>query len=216
MPEGPFGLPRLTSLGPLVEREEVQPAVDVEPGKYGIDMIKSVQRQTAVDSIFFLARGQPGDVRDIIELEAVFEYKQVSLGELITDTDFSSTLAKYVEMPPDEVESLIKGKSIPESDRVDLCAWLEFDSGEGSLESCSEKVGEDIRRVEDINEKIRSQRVYFPPTTFPIGSDEGDTIDGAHRIVALASILGTEASIMVWELQNVGEVINRIDERIGM
>lgn len=214
MPEGPFGLPRLTSLGPFVEPDKIQPNHDTPPGTYGLKFIESVQPQTARDTALFLGEGRM-DAADAVESLGlpVFEYKQVVLGELLSDAEFSRTLAEIVERDDREViESIVNETS--DFDETNLCAWLEFSDRKDDLQQCADKVQQDIARVDEINEKIRSSRTYFPPTIFPI-DEPGDTIDGAHRIVSLSSIIGTEERIWVWELQNQDEVTRELQE-MGM
>lgn len=84
--------------------------------------------------------------------------------------------------------------------------------GGGGFESKSElrdrivnKVVEDFHRVMEINDSIRSSNEYFPPTTENIALDESvgwGTIDGAHRIVALSQIIGSDEEIFIWEWRN--------------
>lgn len=67
------------------------------------------------------------------------------------------------------------------------------------------KVVADFDRVMDINNSIRESHEYFPPTTenVKLGGVVGwGTIDGAHRIVALSQILGTDEEIYIWEWDN--------------
>ena len=210
MPEGPFGFRRLTSLGPFVEPDKIHPNHDTPPGTYGLIDIREVQPETAMDTSLFLAEGEMA-ARDIVAGVAVFKYKEIILGELLDNSDFSATLTKYVERDPDDLADRVESRDIPDKDAKSLCLSLQFDDNKRNREECARKVKEDIERVEVINEKIRDSREYFPPTTFPLESD-GDTIDGAHRIVALASIIGTEEEIWVWELQNEGEVTQELKD----
>lgn len=73
------------------------------------------------------------------------------------------------------------------------------------MDEIVEKVIGDFDAVTEINEDIRDERVYFPPTTesVELGAPVGwGTIDGAHRIVALSQILGTDEEIFIWEWEN--------------
>jgi len=214
MPTGPFGFPRLTDLGPFVEPDEIEPSVDVEPGLYSLSFIDDVQPQTARDTAMFLAEGRQTGIDFLLNEDvAKFEYKQIVLGELLADSEFSSRLTEIAQRKPRNVWREIRDGELEGAEK--LCSRLKFESGERARKECADKVERDIDRVQEINESIRSTgigtstREYFPPTIFPL-DEEGDTIDGAHRIVALASILGTEERIWVWELQNQDEVTEEL------
>lgn len=205
MPKGPFGFPRLTNLGPLVEPSEIVPNHDTASGEYGLDDIRQRQNMTARDTLMFLTEGDHS-LEQHIEGVPVFEYKQVSLGRLISSSEFSAGLMEYAESNPDEIKRLVIEGEIEDSDIEDLCLRFQNDKGGRARKECANKIKNDIERVQEINNEIRDTSIYFPPTIFPISSNRGDTIDGAHRIVALASILGTEEHIYVWELKNTEEI----------
>lgn len=209
MPEGPFGFPRLTELGPFVKPDEIRPNHDTEPGVYPIDFIERVQPQTARDTAMFLGEARTQAQDFILERQILdFQYKQMKLGELLSNSEFSGKLIEIVQDDPEEVKRRIRSGEMGDADK--LCAILEFEDNQRERKRCAEKTEEDIERVMDINEKIRSSREYFPPTVFKGGKD---TIDGAHRIVALASIIGTEENIWVWEMnQTEQDVIRELEQ----
>jgi hypothetical protein len=144
----------------------------------------------------------------------MFEYKRVTLGRILKDSDFSSTLIKYSEMAPEDVEDMVVTREMSQEDISSLCAWVRPGEQGEELMRCGDKVHSDVETVLDINSKIRDSKTYFPPTIYPVGSPYGDTIDGAHRIVALASIIGTDEEIWVWELQEQDRIVGGIDERL--
>lgn len=81
-----------------------------------------------------------------------------------------------------------------------------YDLGETRrVSEAREKIVRDFIRVLTINEDIRSEGIYWPPTV-ELGAKPDalfvGTIDGSHRIVALSQILGTDEEIYVWEWFN--------------
>lgn len=211
MPTGPFGFPRLTDLGPFVEPDRIKPAVDVEPRLYPLSFIADVQFQTATDTAIFLAEGREEGIDVLLDDDiAEFEYKQIILGELLDDSEFSAKLTEIVQRNIQQVKKEIQAGKLEGAES--LCNRLKFESTQSARNRCAGKVERDIDRVMEINNKIRDTREYFPPTIFPM-NEPGDTIDGAHRIVALASVLGTEERIWVWELQNQDAVTDILVEQ---
>lgn len=77
-----------------------------------------------------------------------------------------------------------------------------------------DEVIRDFHRVMIINDSIRDSGEYFPPTTenISLGAPVGwGTIDGAHRIVALSQIIGTDVNIFIWEWSNEESMIEHSD-----
>jgi hypothetical protein len=123
----------------------------------------------------------------------------------------------------DEVERHMKGEDSIFTDKllggIDA-QWKRVKNGdlrggrsEGQVrEDIIDKVVDDFDRVMDINESIREDRIYYPPTTedIELGGVVGwGTIDGAHRVVALSQILGTDAEIYVWEWDNQKDFVEQ-------
>jgi len=92
-----------------------------------------------------------------------------------------------------EWERLAQGKTPPRTSESEV------------VNRILDKVIADFDRVIEIADNIEDDNIYFPPTIedIELGGVLGwGTIDGAHRVVALSQLLGTEEEIFVWEWEN--------------
>lgn len=247
MPEGPFGFPRLTTLGPFVKPSSIQPAENVSEGVYDLSYLYEVQEITARDTERALD--------DIIEhdldlgnqfrpkMDVTFRYRKAQISDLLDINEFSSSLLEGMSRAEEEgipLTGVETDRLMIENDRLEEEIRAHM-NGEASIftdsilsgidanwgrvandkklwrseseirEEVVEKTIEDFHGVMEINETIRDEHIYYPPTTesIELGAPVGwGTIDGAHRLVALSQIIGTDEEIYIWEWDNQQMFIN--------
>lgn len=250
MPEGPLGLPRLTTLGPFVKPSSIEPAVDISEDIYPLQFILDNQEYTGEDTQFILEdyfhhvfEIPHKDVEEEV-LSTEYRYHKRQISEIIEINEFSKALleamSKAEEMDIElkgeeeryeikneelynEIEKQLDGNSDLFTDEL----LSDIDDRWGRIEELAtfrgksevigeikEKVAEDFHRVVTINEDIRSNNIYYPPTTenIDLGAPlDFGTLDGAHRIVALSQILGGDESVFVWEWSNEQMFLDRFE-----
>jgi len=247
MPEGPLGFPRLTTLGPLVERSSIEPFKDISEGKYSTYDLKEIQPRTGQDTIEALGDIIEFDLdnQSMTSRDVMFSYRREQISEVLEVNDFSSGLleamskaeqndiplkgsigADGMQVYNDELENEVRDHMDGDPDTMftdDLLSsidlhwqWIidgslsQYMSEAETREEIVGKVISDFNRVMEINEAIRDSREYFPPTVenIELGAPaKWGTIDGAHRIVTLSQILGTDEEILIWEWDNEEEFI---------
>lgn len=146
-------------------------------------------------------------------LKAMSNAEEAGIPLEAQDTDMrgarNERLEEEVRTHMDGGDSIFTDKMLSGIDNT----WERINSGNiSSFEDESElrqrivtKVVEDFDGVTDINDKIRSSKEYFPPTTEKVslkGALGWGTIDGAHRLVALSQILGVDEKVYIWEWSN--------------
>lgn len=132
-PTGPFGLPRLTDLGPFVEPADITPNHDTPPGIYPLETIEDVQPETAIDTAFFLGEGKDEAVGLLLDAPiAEFEYKQINLGKLLADSEFSAALMQIVQRDSEEVKKQIQAGELDVAPK--LCTQLQLQAAELTID----------------------------------------------------------------------------------
>lgn len=107
MPRGPRGFPRLTTVGPFVEPDEIHPAHDTAPGVYPPQELERKQPITYDDTL----RAIEETTRDIADMdiakistpvrmdETKWEYNKMSLDHILERNEFAgnllSVMSKY-------------------------------------------------------------------------------------------------------------------------
>jgi len=143
----------------------------------------------------------------LLDVMSSFEQKYGSFDVIDTDQDFELSNMEIES----EVNNALEGRDSifePREQINDLFVGLtdSYDRGETRrVSDAREKIVRDFIRVLNINEKIRDEGIYWPPTV-ELGAKPDallvGTIDGSHRTVALSQILGADEEIYVWEWFN--------------
>lgn len=202
-PRGPLGFPRVTDIGPLVS-SEITPVIDMEPGTYDFSILYREQDITAMDTMDMI-RHATQMFEEGIQSLATFSYGEYSFDDIVAPEGFIPTLSLYADMEPGIMKQKVMEKDIPEEDIESLSLSYEHRSGDNDMRALKEaanKIEDDIIRVRDIKSDIESTLEYWPPTFIRKQS----TLDGAHRTAALYRLLGPDAKIYAWELENPKEL----------
>lgn len=187
MSRGPFGFPRITDRGPLVD--SLEPHIDVESGLYSMGELEELQDKTARDTKTFMDR-----VLDVSDPDdAVFRYGKYYINNIAVSGGFIPTLSRYVLDSPTAVRGM---------HRSDLSSLSGSFPHHASREEAEDKVRRDIERVNDIYSEMEDEGGYWPPTFDP----ESSTLDGAHRVAALYHFTGLQNKIYAWRLENPDEI----------
>lgn len=100
MPRGPRGFPRLTTVGPFVEPDEIQPTHSTSPGIYSHEKLRKTQPLThedtkmAIETTTREVHGLPvAKISTPVSIEDTqWEYKKVPLQQLLDGNEFANNL----------------------------------------------------------------------------------------------------------------------------
>jgi len=165
-------------------------AYQIDEGIYSSDEFKRITPRTA-ESVF-----------KVLEIDyklspenCEWEYTSNTLEHLVSANPFIGTMLKYVDVDPDEVERYIEENRIPEEDLDELVAnWRQ-----APKYFLIDAIRRDIDRVKRSIDEIKKTGAYYPPAV----DDDMETIDGAHRIVAISCLYEPNQRIYYWKLQEV-------------